>query len=200
MLLEQRNIDVNRRNAEGETALHLAAREGNVQLIQKLLARNADVNLITKNGESVFKCAKTPEVRALLLFKKLITPSHLHWLQEKLQQLQKFVVDQPQASQKCKAIITETADLTKFQGLNAASKQFYDAIFMLRDNLQQTIVTPHSKNEDYSAALHSILTEVEKKFCNAKLGLPAVSASPRAQSFIKSIEGEDPVVSPRFSS
>jgi hypothetical protein len=46
-------IDINATNAQGETALHLAAHHGSYQMIENLLTGGADVNARTSNGELV---------------------------------------------------------------------------------------------------------------------------------------------------
>ncbi|XP_065343629.1 serine/threonine-protein phosphatase 6 regulatory ankyrin repeat subunit B-like [Cloeon dipterum] len=49
-LLESKNLSINRQDKDGKTALHYAAKEGNLGIVQQLLSQRADVQLKDHNG------------------------------------------------------------------------------------------------------------------------------------------------------
>ncbi|MBJ6983985.1 ankyrin repeat domain-containing protein [Luteimonas sp. MC1750] len=55
--------DVNARDEEGNTALHVAAGDRNLQLVQKLIARNADATLTNAEGQSALHIACATSAR-----------------------------------------------------------------------------------------------------------------------------------------
>ena len=56
--LLKRGVDINARNAQGETALLIAAWTGREELVEVLLNKGADPNVKTRNGLSPLKVAK----------------------------------------------------------------------------------------------------------------------------------------------
>jgi len=65
-LLLDAGADVNRQGAGGYTALHSAARSGDAELVELLLARGADRGLRASDGSRAVDHAQTDAVRALL--------------------------------------------------------------------------------------------------------------------------------------
>ena len=57
ILLDDPDLDVNSHDAQGETLLHVAAKQGNIPLIQHLLGRGADVNLANAKKVSPLQAA-----------------------------------------------------------------------------------------------------------------------------------------------
>ncbi|XP_060532811.1 serine/threonine-protein phosphatase 6 regulatory ankyrin repeat subunit A-like [Cylas formicarius] len=57
LLLKGHKTLINCQNKDGWTALHLAARVGNVEIVKKLLLSSADYNIKTKNGCTAFHIA-----------------------------------------------------------------------------------------------------------------------------------------------
>ncbi|XP_063924550.1 putative ankyrin repeat protein RF_0381 [Zophobas morio] len=51
--LENIDIDVNAKNHNGITALHLACQHGNFDTVKLLVTKNADVHALDDNGENV---------------------------------------------------------------------------------------------------------------------------------------------------
>ena len=69
-LLLQNKAEVNAKNAEGRTALHTAARTGNVEVTELLLEHHADVNVYTEDRRSPLHVAlwrKHEELAKLLI-------------------------------------------------------------------------------------------------------------------------------------
>jgi ankyrin repeat protein len=57
MLLEDFNVDVQQTCARGNTALHYAASNNHVEMVQLLLAAKADVNALNDQGHAPLHCA-----------------------------------------------------------------------------------------------------------------------------------------------
>lgn len=57
ILLERGGIDLNRRDAEGNTALHYVCREGYRDLAVLLLDKGADASLVNNRGETPLHAA-----------------------------------------------------------------------------------------------------------------------------------------------
>ena len=51
--LLENGVDANAKNINGDTALHLAARAGNVMVAQVLLKKGADTTIMNKGEETV---------------------------------------------------------------------------------------------------------------------------------------------------
>lgn len=66
-LLLDAGADVNGQGAEGFTALHSAAQNGDVELARELLARGADAELRTATGKIPADLAANEELRGLLV-------------------------------------------------------------------------------------------------------------------------------------
>ena len=62
-LVEEMGADVNARDANGYTALHHAASRGDVELIQYLVDRGADVMVVSRKGETTVDMANGPVQR-----------------------------------------------------------------------------------------------------------------------------------------
>lgn len=58
--------DVNRRNANGQTALHLACVNGATKIVRILLAHGADKNLTDKNGKTPVDLTNAESIKKLL--------------------------------------------------------------------------------------------------------------------------------------
>ncbi len=56
--LIKRGVDVNAKDADGNTALLLAVRQGHSRVVPLLLAKGADVNAHSKSGDTALKSAK----------------------------------------------------------------------------------------------------------------------------------------------
>ncbi|WP_218813457.1 ankyrin repeat domain-containing protein [Rickettsiella endosymbiont of Dermanyssus gallinae] len=56
-LLKEALVEVNAQTADGLTMLHLAVKNGDLDMVQLLLAKGADPNIKTKNGETAFTLA-----------------------------------------------------------------------------------------------------------------------------------------------
>lgn len=61
--LEELKVDVNIRDAEGFTALHLAAARGDNEMIKYLVKRGADVMAVNRAGQTTVDMANSPEQR-----------------------------------------------------------------------------------------------------------------------------------------
>jgi ankyrin repeat protein len=61
--LEELGVDVNIRDAEGFTALHLAAARGDNEMIKYLVKRGADVMAVNRAGQTTVDMANSPEQR-----------------------------------------------------------------------------------------------------------------------------------------
>ena len=76
-LIEEMHADVNAFDHEGNTALHHAAARGDVEMIQYLVSKGADVTLVTREGRTTADMANGPVQRiqpfpaALALLEKL---------------------------------------------------------------------------------------------------------------------------------
>jgi len=76
-LIEELHVDVNAADHEGNTALHHAAARGDVEMIQYLLSKGADVKAVSREGRTVADMANGPVQRiqpwpeALALLEKL---------------------------------------------------------------------------------------------------------------------------------
>ncbi len=76
-LVEELHVDVNAFDHEGNTALHHAAARGDVEMIQYLVSRGADVKVVTREGKTTADMANGPVQRtqpwpeALALLEKL---------------------------------------------------------------------------------------------------------------------------------
>src|SRR6185295_10445127 len=76
-LVEELHVDVNAFDHEGNTALHHAAARGDVEMIQYLVSKGADVNAVTREGKTTADMANGPVQRiqpwpeALALLEKL---------------------------------------------------------------------------------------------------------------------------------
>ena len=76
-LIEELHADVNARDHEGNTALHHAAARGDVEMIQYLVSKGADVKAVTREGKTTADMANGPVQRiqpwpeALALLEKL---------------------------------------------------------------------------------------------------------------------------------
>ena len=76
-LLEELHVDVNARDHEGNTALHHAAARGDVEMIQYLVSKGADVKAVNREGKTTADMANGPVQRiqpwpeALALLEKL---------------------------------------------------------------------------------------------------------------------------------
>ena len=54
------------KNNHGETPLHIAAREGHIDIAELLINKGADINAKNNYGKTPFDCAKNEEIRQLL--------------------------------------------------------------------------------------------------------------------------------------
>ena len=54
------------KNNHGETPLHIAAREGHIDIAELLINKGADVNAKNNYGKTPFDYAKNEEIRQLL--------------------------------------------------------------------------------------------------------------------------------------
>ena len=76
-LVEELHADVNARDHEGNTALHHAAARGDVEMIQYLVSKGADVMAVNREGKTTADMANGPVQRiqpwpdALALLEKL---------------------------------------------------------------------------------------------------------------------------------
>ena len=76
-LVDEMHADVNAADHEGNTALHNAAARGDVEMIQYLVSKGADVTLVTREGRTTADMANGPVQRiqpfpaALALLEKL---------------------------------------------------------------------------------------------------------------------------------
>jgi ankyrin repeat protein len=76
-LIEELHVDVNARDHEGNTALHHAAARGDVEMIQYLVSKGADVKAVNREGKTTADMANGPVQRiqpwpeALALLEKL---------------------------------------------------------------------------------------------------------------------------------
>jgi ankyrin repeat protein len=76
-LVEEMHVDVNAADHEGNTALHHAAARGDVEMIQYLVSKGADVKAVSREGRTVADMANGPVQRiqpwpeALALLEKL---------------------------------------------------------------------------------------------------------------------------------
>jgi ankyrin repeat protein len=76
-LIEDLHADVNAADHEGNTALHHAAARGDVEMIQYLVSKGADVKAVSREGRTVADMANGPVQRiqpwpeALALLEKL---------------------------------------------------------------------------------------------------------------------------------
>jgi ankyrin repeat protein len=76
-LIEELHVDVNARDHEGNTALHHAAARGDVQMIEYLVSKGADVMAVNREGKTTADMANGPVQRiqpwpeALALLEKL---------------------------------------------------------------------------------------------------------------------------------
>jgi ankyrin repeat protein len=61
--LEELKVDVNIRDADGFTALHLAAARGDNEMIKYLVSRGADVMAVNRAGQTTVDMANSPEQR-----------------------------------------------------------------------------------------------------------------------------------------
>ncbi len=81
-LVEELGADVNAADHEGNTALHNAAARGDIEMIDYLMARGADVTVINREGKSTADMANGPVQRiqpwpeALALLEKLGAVNH----------------------------------------------------------------------------------------------------------------------------
>lgn len=50
--ISTKDVDVNHQNQEGQTALHLACKEGHIDIVKELLQRDAKCNLLSKRGNT----------------------------------------------------------------------------------------------------------------------------------------------------
>ncbi len=62
-LVEECGLDVNARDHEGNTALHNAAARGDVELIEYLVSRGADVTVVNREGQTTADMANGPVQR-----------------------------------------------------------------------------------------------------------------------------------------
>ena len=62
-LVEEGGVDVNARDAQGMTALHNAASRGDVEMIEYLVSKGADVTLLNRRGQSTADMANGPVQR-----------------------------------------------------------------------------------------------------------------------------------------
>jgi len=76
-LVEELHADVNAKDHEGNTALHNAAARGDVEMIQYLVSKGADVKAVNREGKTTADMANGPVQRiqpwpeALALLEKL---------------------------------------------------------------------------------------------------------------------------------
>jgi len=61
--LEELKVDVNMRDADGFTALHLAAARGDNEMIKYLVSKGADVMAVNRAGQTTVDMANSPEQR-----------------------------------------------------------------------------------------------------------------------------------------
>jgi ankyrin repeat protein len=61
--IEELGVDVNMRDAEGFTALHLAAARGDNEMIKYLVGKGADVMAVNRAGQTTVDMANSPEQR-----------------------------------------------------------------------------------------------------------------------------------------
>ena len=62
-LVEQLGADVNARDHEGNTALHHAASRGDLEMIQYLVSKGADVKAVNREGQTTVDMANGPVQR-----------------------------------------------------------------------------------------------------------------------------------------
>jgi len=61
MLIRKFNVDLNEQNDDGDTPLLLACRHGNFEMIVKLLANKARLNIANRCGEALLHWANVPD-------------------------------------------------------------------------------------------------------------------------------------------
>lgn len=61
--IEELKVDVNQRDADGFTALHLAAARGDNEMIKYLVSKGADVMAVNRAGQTTVDMANSPEQR-----------------------------------------------------------------------------------------------------------------------------------------
>lgn len=65
------DVDINWHNGDGFTALHIAARDGRINMVQSLVSHGAKINLLTKNGWSpLLLAAKNRQTEVLIYLVK----------------------------------------------------------------------------------------------------------------------------------
>ena len=61
--IEELKVDVNVRDADGFTALHLAAARGDNEMVKYLVSKGADVMAVNRAGQTTVDMANSPEQR-----------------------------------------------------------------------------------------------------------------------------------------
>ena len=62
-LVEELGADVNARDHEGNTAIHHAASRGDIEMIQYLVSKGADVKAVNREGQTTVDMANGPVQR-----------------------------------------------------------------------------------------------------------------------------------------
>jgi ankyrin repeat protein len=94
-------------NADRGGALHAAARAGNRELVELLLAHGADPNAHSDSGGNAVYAAKTPEIRALLkAHGGALDPFDLVWMNEDDEVMRQVTEDPKSAERGCGGVFT----------------------------------------------------------------------------------------------
>jgi ankyrin repeat protein len=101
-------------DGERGSALHIAARKGNSELVQLLLSHGADPNAGVNASGNAMYIAKTPEIRALLMkYGGSLDPYDLVWKNEDDEVIRRVTADPKSAELGCGGVFTAVVTLGK---------------------------------------------------------------------------------------